>query len=184
MTWENKHTWPAIIYAYYGVSFDENSSWAEIKPYIDAFKQANGIKKSDALPVGQEMELKAITVNGETFEPTICNPEELQDAIGKFGWNSKFYRGSTWTYNGTYTKATLSVEEVQVGTTTMYRGVLKDAQGNEIARTDNKPTADAAVTVLEANAGDKTKKTSLTITITETDGSSTTTRKTIEPTNN
>lgn len=180
--WNWKHSWPAVVYAYYPEAFTEASSWGEIMSFVNEFRKVHGIRKSDGTPVGQTSQLKSITVNGKEYKPQACTETTMQDAINKFGWNSRFFR-SDWEIPVT-TSATLVVVPVQEYERTVYQGRLIGSDGNVIVSIENQETAQAAVDALKLNAGSTESTTNLTIRFPNENGEIETTIETLPKKNN
>lgn len=83
-TWTDEHNWQVIIATYYPEA--KGATYKELKAAVDAFRDAHGISRQSAIPVGRSTKLVPITVNGKTYEPQIATEEDLANAIKDYGW--------------------------------------------------------------------------------------------------
>ena len=95
--WKHNESWQAIIATYYPEAFEEFKG--NLKPLVDAFRDAQGISRRSGIPVGQTLNLDVITINGKTYSPKADDGTRLKTYTDNkwFGWGSKYYSGD-WKY--------------------------------------------------------------------------------------
>lgn len=95
--WKHNESWQAIIATYYPEAFEDHKN--NLKPLVDAFRDAQGISRRSGIPVGQTLNLDVITVNGKTYSPKADDGTRLKTYTDNkwFGWGSKYYSGD-WKY--------------------------------------------------------------------------------------
>jgi len=93
-TWKHNESWQAVIATYYPEAFEEFKN--NLKPLVDAFRDAQGISRKSGVPTGQTLHLDAITVNGKSYLPKAdADGSRLKEFTSNkwFGWGSKFFSG-------------------------------------------------------------------------------------------
>ena len=87
-------SWQAVIATYYPEAFEEFKN--NLKPLVDAFRDAQGISRKSGVPTGQTLHLDVITVNGKSYLPRADEDgARLKEFTSNkwFGWGSKFFSG-------------------------------------------------------------------------------------------
>lgn len=112
-TWKHNESWQAVIATYYPEAFEEFKN--NLKPLVDAFRDAQGISRRSGVPNGQTLHLDVITVNGKSYSPKADEDgARLKEFTSNkwFGWGSKFFSGDWKIPTDGVSKATSSERRI------------------------------------------------------------------------